>query len=88
MRYEDPGEKLHSHNWSQEYKDNYERVFGKKESWLERKQKEEMVGLKISYKNGDIQNKSFSSRKEAYAYIKEHDKEIVNWMHLDDNSSN
>lgn len=86
MRYEEPGERLHSHNWSKEYKDNYERVFGKKKSWLDKKQEDPPISLKISYKNGDLQNKSFVSRKEAYAYVKKYDKDIISWMHLDDPS--
>lgn len=40
-RYEDPTARLHSHNWSKEYKDNYEKIFGKKETWLDRKAREE-----------------------------------------------
>ena len=40
-KYEDPTQRLHSHNWSKEYKDNYERIFGKKETWLDRKEREE-----------------------------------------------
>ena len=40
-KYEDPTQRLYSHNWSQEYKDNYEKIFGKKETWLERKELEQ-----------------------------------------------
>lgn len=54
-RYEDPTQRLHSHNWSEEYKDNYEKIFGKKESWLDRRDREkkekEQENLK-TYKNG------------------------------------
>ena len=39
-RYEDPTQRLTSHNWSDEYKENYEKVFGKKETWLERRERE------------------------------------------------
>lgn len=42
-RYEEPGQRLHSHNWSNEYKDNYEKIFGKKETWLERREREALV---------------------------------------------
>lgn len=40
-RYEDSTQRLQSHNWSKEYKDNYDRIFGKKETWLDRKEREE-----------------------------------------------
>lgn len=40
-KYEDSTQRLHSHNWSKEYQDNYEKVFGKKKSWLDRKLEEE-----------------------------------------------
>jgi hypothetical protein len=40
-RYEDSSQRLHSHNWSEEYKKNYDSIFGKKESWLDRKEREE-----------------------------------------------
>lgn len=33
-------EQLTSHNWSEEYKNNYDRIFGKKETWLERRDRE------------------------------------------------
>lgn len=36
-KYEDPTQRLVSHNWSEEYKNNYDKIFGKKETWLERK---------------------------------------------------
>jgi len=39
-RYEDPTKPLQSHNWSEEYKTNYEKIFGKKETWLERRERE------------------------------------------------
>jgi Skp family chaperone for outer membrane proteins len=39
-RYEDPTQRLHSHNWSEEYQENYEKIFGKKETWLERRERE------------------------------------------------
>jgi hypothetical protein len=39
-RYEDSTTPLQSHNWSKEYKDNYEAIFGKKETWLDRKERE------------------------------------------------
>ena len=40
-RYEDPTQRLYSHNWSEEYKENYEKIFGKKETWLERRAREQ-----------------------------------------------
>lgn len=40
-KYEDPTVRLQSHNWSKEYKDNYDKIFGKKETWLDRKEREE-----------------------------------------------
>jgi hypothetical protein len=40
-KYEDSTQRLHSHNWSKEYQENYEKIFGKKESWLERKEREQ-----------------------------------------------
>jgi hypothetical protein len=39
-RHEDSTQRLHSHNWSEEYQENYEKVFGKKETWLERRERE------------------------------------------------
>lgn len=39
-RYEDPTQRLQSHGWSEEYKENYEKIFGKKETWLERRERE------------------------------------------------
>lgn len=36
-KYEDPTQRLVSHNWSEEYKNNYDKIFGKKETWLDRK---------------------------------------------------
>lgn len=37
--YEDPTVRLHSHTWSEEYKKNYDAIFGKKETWLERRER-------------------------------------------------
>lgn len=42
-RYEDPTQRLQSHGWSEEYKENYEKIFGKKETWLERRERERVV---------------------------------------------
>lgn len=39
-KYED-GSRITSHSWSEEYKKNYDKIFGKKETWLERKEREE-----------------------------------------------
>lgn len=38
-KYERPGEKINSKPPSQEYKDNYDTIFGKKESWLDRRER-------------------------------------------------
>lgn len=45
-RYEDPTERLYSHNWSEEYQENYDKIFGKKETWLERREREKEESLK------------------------------------------
>jgi len=39
-KYEDSTQRLNSHNWSKEYKENYEKIFGKKETWLEKRERE------------------------------------------------
>lgn len=39
-KYEQPGVKITSKVPSKEYKDNYDNIFGKKESWLDRKERE------------------------------------------------
>lgn len=39
-KYEKPGERLVSKVPNKEYKDNYDSIFGKKESWLERRERE------------------------------------------------
>jgi hypothetical protein len=39
-KYEQPGARLVSKVPTKEFKENYEAVFGKKESWLDRKEKE------------------------------------------------
>jgi hypothetical protein len=44
-KYEDPTQRLTSHNWSDEYKENYDKIFGKKETWLERRIREEKEAL-------------------------------------------
>lgn len=38
-KYEQQGQRLYSQNWSEEYKENYEKIFGKKETWLERRER-------------------------------------------------
>ena len=38
-KYEQQGQRLYSQNWSDEYKENYEKIFGKKETWLERRER-------------------------------------------------
>lgn len=40
-KYEKPGERLVSKIPNKEYKDNYDSIFGKKESWLERRERGE-----------------------------------------------
>ena len=88
-RYEDPTQRLHSHGWSEEYKENYERIFGHKETWLERREREaKKVVLKISYLNGDVINKVFATQADADLYLEQYKADIVNWMYLkNDNSS-
>lgn len=39
-KYEKPGERLVSKVPNKEYKDNYDSIFGRKESWLERRERE------------------------------------------------
>lgn len=39
-KYERPGEKISILLTTKEYRDNYDRIFGKKESWLDRKEQE------------------------------------------------
>lgn len=39
-KYEKPGERLVSKVPNKEYKDNYDSIFGKKESWLDRRERE------------------------------------------------
>ena len=40
-KYERPGERLVSKVPNDKYKENYDKIFGKKETWLDRKEKEE-----------------------------------------------
>lgn len=82
-KYEDPTQRLHSHGWSKEYKENYERIFGHKETWLERREREaKKVVLKISYLNGDVINKVFATPEDANLYIEQYKHDIVNWVNL------
>jgi hypothetical protein len=39
-KYEDPTVRLVASTWSEDYKKNYEAIFGKKETWLERRERE------------------------------------------------
>lgn len=39
-KYEKPGERLVSKVPNDAYKDNYDKIFGKKESWLDRRERE------------------------------------------------
>lgn len=50
-KYEDLGQRLHSHNWSEEFKENYEKIFGKKETWLERREREAEMKEKENHDN-------------------------------------
>ena len=82
-RYEDPTQRLHSHNWSEGYKENYDRIFGHKETWLERREREaKRVVLKISYLSGDVINKVFATRADADLYLEQYKADIVNWGEL------
>jgi hypothetical protein len=54
-RYEDPTQRLHSHNWSEEYKENHGAIFG--------------VKYKLFYSNGDQATKTFKNKEEAGWYI-------------------
>lgn len=88
-KYEDPTQRLHSHGWSEEYKENYERIFGHKETWLERREREaKKVVLKISYLNGDVINKVFVTPEDANLYIEQYKHDIVNLVNLNDDSPN
>ena len=40
-KYEDPTQRLHSKVPTDEYKENYDRIFGKKQYWYEKKLEEE-----------------------------------------------
>ena len=55
-RYEDPTQRLHSHNWSKEYQENYEKIFGKKETWLERRAREQAEEMQEKKKHDDCTN--------------------------------
>ena len=56
-KYEQQGQRLYSQNWSEEYKENYEKIFGKKESWLDRKERESIImGLVKLVQHMDRQN--------------------------------
>ena len=82
-KYEDPTQRLHSHNWSEEYKENYEKVFGKKETWLERRAREEQrVTMKLSYTNGDVFNKTFATRKDADWFIQNEGDHLVAFVEI------
>jgi len=40
-KYEQPGERLVSKVPTKEFKDNYDAIFGKKETWLERRERKQ-----------------------------------------------
>jgi len=46
-RYETPGERLVSKVPTKEFKDNYDAIFGKKETWLERREREALPPPKL-----------------------------------------
>lgn len=71
--YEDPTQRLYSHNWSKEYKDNYDRIFGKKET----------IVVKLSYLNGDMFNKTFLSEKDLLEFVQKEGDQLVNWMKVE-----
>lgn len=67
-KYEDPTQRLHSHNWSEEYKDNYEAVFG--------------VKYKIFYTNGEQESKKFPTREDALDYINLEGDHVISYIEL------
>lgn len=73
--YEDPTKRLYSHNWSKEYQENYDKIFGKDKT-------DKFVVLKISYLSGDTKNKIFHSMHDAGLYLEENKDTIVNWIEL------
>lgn len=82
-KYEDPTQRLHSHNWSEEYKANYEKIFGEKESWLDRREREaKKVILKISYLSGDVIIKVFATQEDAFLYLEQYKNNIVNHVEI------
>jgi len=50
-KYEQPGERLVSKVPTKEFKDNYDRIFGKKETWLERREREAEMQEKEKHDN-------------------------------------
>ena len=70
-RYEEPGQRLVSHNWSKEYQDNHEKIFNG-----------ETILVKISYLSGDVINKAFLTKEDFGLYLKQYDHDIVNWIVL------
>jgi len=50
-RYETPGERLVSKVPTKEFKDNYDAIFGKKETWLERREREAEMQEKEKHDN-------------------------------------
>ena len=67
-KYEDPTQRLTSHNWSEEYKDNYEAVFG--------------VKFKLFYSNGDQVTRRFDTKEDALDYIDKAGHRITNYIEL------
>lgn len=50
-KYEQPGERLVSKVPNKAYKDNYDSIFGKKESWLDRREREAEMQEKEKHDN-------------------------------------
>lgn len=50
-KYEKPGERLVSKVPNKAYKDNYDAIFGKKESWLDRRERKAEQQEKKDYDN-------------------------------------
>lgn len=70
-KYEEPGQRLVSHGWSEEYRENHEKIF-----------KGETILVKISYLSGDVINKVFLTKDDFELYLKQYDYDIVNWIVL------
>ena len=67
-KYEDPTQRLHSHGWSEEYKENYDAIFG--------------VKYKFFYSDGEQETKKFSNDKEALWFIHNEGDHLMNYIKL------